>query len=918
FVRQLGGFGEQGLQLLALLTPDNLRLLDPEVVALLPASFLETLDPELRVYLDGLAVDYGGAGALAAAEAAAAAELASAAPPLSGGWVEPAPTGEPSQFQTAADLINNPFVDGAAELLNFIPDSPAVTDPRDWIGVLDLPVVQFLAENEADFAARLQPTIAELLPAESLTYLLDTYPEAYDAATAERLRGVASGDVDVFVPEAAITRTDGNPSLVLQIYKEADANTVNAFHAADDVLAAFAGTNGLDYVYVFEQASFIEDSIRGVSREGAMGAGFAVLVILLFLSGRVGGRYRLSWRATLITGLSIPSSVLFAFLLMWLIPATIGPAISDWALETGNVLFITIAKLFPASLTLNIMTLSGLTVAIGRVVDDSIVVLENSYRYIQKGYAPAEAVFRGTREVAAAIFAATVTTMAVFLPLGFVGGLISEFFLPFGLTVTYALAASYIVSITVVPALTTLLIRRENIPEERETALQRSYTPVLEWVLRHRAVTMAIATVIFVSSLFLLSRLPNSFIPSLGDPTVNVVVELPGGTGILDTNARVAEFERLLQERVVGIETILTEVGSSGGTEALFGAGTVTQNVAALTISVEEGRELDPLTNAVRREAEEFFGAENARVSAAVQAGFGGFELVVTGDDLAQIIDSAPTAVSVLENLDADGDGAPDVVNVSSNAEAAMDGSTIIRIDGRPAVRLEGDLQTADTIGVTAAATDAIAAALPPGLVVTEGFQSQQQTEGFTAMASAIGVSILLVYLVMALAFRSPIHPFTILFSLPFALVGASVALFITNSVLGISAMMGLLMLVGVVVTNGIVLLELVQQLKAQGEATYAALVEAGRTRLRPIWMTALTAILALIPLALSQEGGAIIAAELGTAVIGGLLVSTALTLIVIPVVYSLFDQAIMALLRRQYRRLQRRLGVAGEAGDAA
>ena len=266
-----------------------------------------------------------------------------------------------------------------------------------------------------------------------------------------------------------------------------------------------------------------------------------------------------------------------------------------------------------------------------------------------------------------------------------------------------------------------------------------------------------------------------------------------------------------------------------------------------------------------------------------------------------------------MAELDADGDGALDLVNVGSNASAAVDGTTIIRIDGQPAVSFSADLQTSDTIGVAAAGIEAIEKVIPSGLTVSEGFDSQQQTEGFQSMVSAIGVSIVLVYLIMALTFRSLVHPFTILFSLPFALVGASIALFITQSVLGISAMMGLLMLVGVVVTNGIVLLELVQQLKAEGAETYPALVEAGRTRLRPIWMTALTAILALIPLAASTEGGAIIAAELGTAVIGGLIVSTALTLVVIPVVYSLFDQVTTFYDKRQYSRLSKRFGVSGD-----
>lgn len=892
-IRLFGGLGEQGVQALGLLTPDNLRLLNPEVLALLPIEYLDTLDADLRSELDDLAADFGGAGQLLIEEQEAAAALAEGAPSLSGIWLEPNPEGEPSLFQTAADLVNNPFAPGAAALLNFFPNSPNVDDPRDWMGVLDVPVISFLAENEADFAANLDIGIVELFPAESISFLLDNYPDAFDADSAERLAGVAAGDIEVFVPESSITRTNGNPSIAVSVFRESGANTVQVATGVEEEFAAFESTNSeVEIETAFEQASFIVESINGVAREGTLGAAFAILIILIFLSGTVKGRYRLSWRATLITSLSIPASILFAFLLMRWLPDTVGVWLNNLAESTGNGALNYISKLVPAEITLNIMTLSGLTVAIGRVVDDSIVVLENSYRYIQKGEDPVQAVFRGTREVAVAIFAATVTTMAVFLPLGLVGGSISEFFLPFGLTVTYALIASYVVSITVVPALTALLIRKENIPEEKETWMQRGYTPILKWALSHRILTMLIATVIFASSLLLLGRLPQSFIPSLGEPTVNVLINLPPGTQILETNALVEEFEAELAEKE-GVESILTEVGGSGGFEAFFGGG-VTQNAANLIIGVEDQEELDALAEEVREAAQTIFGEESVTVSAEAQSGFGGFAIIVTGAELDELLPVVDDVIGALETLDADADGNPDLLNITTNAEAAADGETIIRIDGSPAVSFGGEINTADTIGVATAAKEAIGEldSLPAGAVVTEGFDSEQQTQGFQSMIRAIGWSIVIVYLIMALTFRSLTHPFTILFSLPFALVGASVALFISNSVLGISAMVGMLMLVGVVVTNGIVLMELVQQLKEESVPTYDALVEAGRTRLRPIWMTALTAILALIPLAISSEGGAIIAAELGTTVIGGLTVSTALTLIVIPVVYSLIDSA--------------------------
>jgi HAE1 family hydrophobic/amphiphilic exporter-1 len=900
-IRLFGGLGPQGIQVLQLLTPDNLRLLQPEVIALLPAEFVETLPQELRAELDEIAAEFGGAGALALAEAEEAAELAEGAPELSGIWLEPSPEGEPSMFQTAADLLNNPFVPGAANFLNFFPTAPNVENPAEWMSALTPEVIQFLAENEEAFVETLSPVTLELFAPETLTFMLETYPDAFDAELTERLLGIAQGDIEVFVPEAAITRTDGNPSVLVSLYKAGDANTVNV---AEDIFAAmdaFTEANpGTSVNLVFEQATFIEDSVTGVSREGALGGVFAVIVILLFLSGRIGNKYQVSWQATLVTAVSIPLSIFTAFLLMAAIPPTIGEWLQNLVQSTDSSFLRFISQLFPTEVTLNIMTLSGLTVAIGRVVDDSIVVLENSYRYIQQGDDPKHAVLQGTREVAIAIFSATATTMAVFIPLGLIGGIIGSFFLPFGLTVAYALAASFVVSITVVPALTYLLIRKENIPDERETTMQRWYTPALQWALQNRFYTMLAATLIFAGSLFLLAQLPQSFIPSIGEPTINVSISLPAGTGMVETNELVEELEVAMQQ-FADIETVQTEIGSGGGFEALFGGG-ISQNLANLTISVSEelvqdSEALNALTNEVRQEAIRIVGEDNVSVSAASQTGFSGFSIILTGESQAELETLVDDVKAAIESVDVDADGIPDIANVSSNVDGAGDGDgtneTILRTDGRSAVSFSGELETQNTLGVTDAAKQAIneLAVLPDSVEVTEGFDSQQQVEGFQSMLTAIGYSIVIVYIIMALTFRSLIHPFTILFSLPFALVGAALALFITNSVLGISAMIGLMMLVGIVVTNGIVLMELVQQLRAKGQNVYDALVEGGRTRLRPIWMTALTAILALIPLAASDEAGAIIASELARAVMGGLLVSTALTLIVVPVVYSLSDQ---------------------------
>jgi HAE1 family hydrophobic/amphiphilic exporter-1 len=894
FIRALSDFGEQGLQALALLTPDNLRLLQPEAIALLPEPFLDGLDTDLRAELDELAADYGGAGQLALLEAEERAAAAADAPPLGEIWTRPQPDGSPSVWQTAADILNNRFAPSAAAFINVLPESSQ--DPVGSISSFSPEVMQYLAENEEGFVANLSPVVLEMLAPETLAFLLDNYPEAFEPEQAARLRRVAVGDVAAFVPTASVTRANGDPSVIVSLFKDGDANTVSVAHRIFDEMAAFQNDYpGLSVNMVFEQATFIEESIAGVSREGLLGAVFATVIILLFLSGRVGGKYKLSWRATLVTAVSIPLSIFSAFLMMWLVPLTLGAWLQSWVEASGSDVLLFISRLFPTDITLNIMTLSGLTVAIGRVVDDSIVVLENSYRYIQQGIEPRQAVIRGTREVAVAIFSATATTMAVFLPLGLIGGLVGSFFMPFGLTVAYALAASFTVAITVVPALTYLLIRQEHIPEAAETTMQRWYTPSLVWALRHRGATMAVAALIFVSSLFLLVQLPQSFIPGIGEPTINTRIELPAGTTMLDTDTAVREFEAAIRP-LSGIQMVQVEVGSGGGFAAIFGGGGVQQNRANVTITVEDQQLLADLTSKVRQMAVDLFGEDQASVSAASQTGFGGFELVLTGNSLEELLPIVEDVKEALAAVDMDGDGVADIANVGSNVDNLTQGngdSPIIRIDGRAAVSFSAELETDNTLGVTEAAKQAVANldSLPPGAVISEGFDSQQQVEGFRSMLTAITYSILIAYFIMALTFRSLIHPFTILFSLPFALVGAVVALYITDSVLGISAMIGLMMLVGLVVTNGIVLIQLVQQLREAGANAYNALVEAGRTRLRPIWMTALTAILALTPLAVSGEAGALIASELARAVMGGLLVSTALTLLVVPVVYSLFSE---------------------------
>jgi HAE1 family hydrophobic/amphiphilic exporter-1 len=797
------GMAQMAPQMLDELTPEMLLEFAPAAIQALPEAFVAGLEADLQAGL---------------AERAAQTGVSAVALPDS--W-QAAGVAQGMPLNTTADLTPQ-TIQGIAQ---FAP--------------------QMLEELTPEMLLAMSPDALAALPA---TYLesLDTDLRAQLGATAE--------EVVAAPPATIINRTNGNPSLGISVNKTRDANTVAVVHRVEETLEDLQGElSGVRFDTVFEQAGFIEESISGVVREGVLGALFAIIVILVFLSFSV--------RSTLVSAVSIPLSVFAAFALL------------NWQ-----------------GLTLNMMTLGGMTVAIGRVIDDSIVVLENIYRHIQRGEDRKEAVLVGTGDVNAAILASTATTVAVFLPLGLIGGIISQFFLPFALTVVFALAASYFVAITVVPVLAYMFIRKEHLPEEKESWLQRLYTPALKWALRHRALTLIGAALLLVVSMSLMRFIPMTFIPDVGEATVQINLDMPPGTDMATTDRVAMEIEAALADLgcVCTVQTVVG--GGGGGMAAMMGSGTVNPTQANMSLAIEEGADLEASVTRIRKVAEGIAGADNVTVSSAGSlfgGAFGGVDLVVTADryeDLAAVNDPI---VAALEEVDG-------LVNVGSDLGAALGANGMItRINGKQAISFSAEVEGEDTMRVGAQARQAVENLpnLPAGVEISEGFQSQQQTAGFRDMGTAMLIAIGVVYLILALTFRSLIQPFTILFSLPLAVIGALWALFLTGRVLSISSLIGMLMLIGIVVTNAIVLIDRVQRnRKLRGMGTYEALVEAGRTRLRPILMTAIAAMLALVPLALGLTEGAIIAAELATVVIGGLFSSTLLTLLVVPTVYSLLD----------------------------
>lgn len=743
----------------------------------------------------------------------------------------------------------------------------------------------------------------------------------------------------------SLSRTDGSPSIALSVQKEPSANTVAVADEVNAKLKDIQKQLGPDYSFtvISDQSPYVKESINGLVKEGLLGAVFAVLVIFVFL---------LSIRSTLVTAVSIPLSVLIGFIL-----------------------------LYSQGITLNIMTLGGMAIAVGRVVDDSIVVLESIYRHVQRGESVRAAAFNGTKEVATAITASTITTVCVFLPLGFIGGIVGQFFLPFALTVSFALAASLLVALTIVPVLASFFIRRDKLPKHREFWLARFYVPSLRWALRHRAITLGIAGVLFFGSLSLSLFIPQTFLPASSDKTASGSITLAPGTDLQTTSNVSAKVEKLLADNPA-VENYQTTIGSTGSSGGFGGGGAGRANGAGLFIRYKSDANVKQQLAALRNTVKPIAEQDKAFISFAEQSVAGSqndVNIQVKGSNYADVSKVANELTDKVATVDGVANVRNDVVNakpewnikvdpdkaalyglsafeVAQWARANIAGTTAtqVTLEGRATdvfVRLRTEdtnsldkiqnLQITGRTGVPAKLSDlatieqgngparisrigqARAASVtgtitkdatgpvnqairqqvnevskPAGVTVSLAGAAQQTAEGFADLFTALGIAIVLVYVVLVLISGSLLQPFTIMFSVPLASIGALLALFLTQRALGISSMIGLLMLVGIVVTNAIVLLDLVNHLRKEGKSVTEALVEGGRTRLRPILMTALATILASFPVALGFSQGSLIASELSTVVIGGLLTSTLLTLIVVPVVYSLFES-----LRSRFQR---------------
>jgi len=730
-------------------------------------------------------------------------------------------------------------------------------------------------------------------------------------------------------PVNGISRTDGLPSLSIQVIRDPNGNAISLSNDIYSRVAALHLDPSDRLTLIEDSATGIRASLNDLLLEGLLGALFAIFAIFLFLR---------SLRATLVTAVSLPTSVLVALL---------GTAIGGFSL--------------------NILTLAGLTIAVGRIIDDAIVVLENSYRHLQKGEPPRLAALNGASEVSKAVISSTLTTVAVFLPIALVGGIISKFFVPFSITVTISLLASLLVALTLIPVLVSFFLERRAAPVEgRRDWSHRVYQPVLGWALSSRlskaAVVLAAGLLFALAVGVVASPLVAKNFFDFGSTTqLAGQVTLPPGTTTQETSQQLKRFETVAAADP-SVKLVQVTVASSdyGG----YSAGFET-NQARLLLLVKDKRQATAVVSRLQQKLNELYGVGSGQLQiASFGPGSNRFEARASGQNdqalrqasdlivaklqqdselsdvqsdlatakpqlsvdvdpkkasahglsprvVAQVVAQALSPMS-LGNL---GGGGPPVslrldpasVTVDRLGElplapgaALKDVATITnqtapnsinRRDGTRLVAVSAVINGTDTSGISQRATALVQSVpLPAGVKLDTGGTSEEINQSFQSMFLAIGIAVAIVFIILVIFFRSVITPFVILVSMPLALIGGIAALLVTRSALGLPALLGVLMVFGIVVSNAILLIDFAERAR-ETQPTHAALLLAGATRLRPILMTAVATVVALLPVAVglsTSGGGGLISQSLAVVVVGGLITSTVFTLVVVPVVYSL------------------------------
>jgi hydrophobic/amphiphilic exporter-1 (mainly G- bacteria), HAE1 family len=802
-------------------------------------------------------------------------------------------------------------------------------------------------------------------PIQNLDQLRDLYLTGGKGPV--KLRDVASV-ASTLATATSYTRTDGVDSLGIAVTAAPGGNPVQISHEVRDKLADLEAASGAKLTVIVDQAPFVERSIKSLTTEGLLGLLMAVIVILVFL---------LSIRSTLVTAVSIPLSVLIALIGLWV----------------GHY-------------SLNLLTLGALTIAIGRVVDDSIVVLENIKRHLGYGEQKVHAILGGVREVAGAVTASTLTTVAVFAPIALVGGFVGQLFAPFAITVTVALLASLIVALTVVPVLAywflrpaaggaeTEEVRKAAEEKERHSPLQRAYLPVIRFATRRRWTTVLVGVLILVGTFGLSTRLETNFLDQSGQDSITVSQKLPVGTSLAATDEAAKKIEAVIAARsevvtyqvTVGNGEFNPFVGSGGASGATFNialkesadATKVSDQLRADIAKLGDVGEVkvggdsgtgfnsnqlsvvvqaaDPtiLATATEQVRQAMAGTRNVTdVSTTLAANVPRLDVTVdrakaaavglteasVGQSVAGAFRPAPAGQVTFDNVTRDVVISFGTPPADVNALRALPLTTprgivpldqvatvhevagpeeVTRIDGNRSATVNGTATGSNVGAATKDLTTKLAAlSLPGGASYQIGGVSQQQSDAFGDLGLAVLAAIAIVFVIMVAAFRSLLQPVILLVSIPFAATGAIALLLATGTPLGVPALIGVLMLVGIVVTNAIVLMDLINHYRLQGMGVQEAVIEGGRHRLRPILMTAIATIFALLPMALGLTGeGGFISQPLAIVVIGGLVSSTLLTLVLVPTLYTMVENRKEKSRAKRELRRRRRAAAVSSAGE--
>ncbi|WP_332645572.1 efflux RND transporter permease subunit [Lysinibacillus sp. 54212] len=774
--------------------------------------------------------------------------------------------------------------------------------------------------------------------------LIPVTPSETNPSPFVRLGDIAEIEVEGKVQ--SVSRTNGEDAIAIQIVKGQEANTVTVVDAVKDLIQdEEKRIDGLQVDISLDQGEPIKDSVFTMVEKAVFGGLIAVLIILLFLR---------DFKSTIISIISIPVSIFLALLLL------------NWM-----------------DITLNIMTLGAITVAIGRVIDDSIVVVENIYRrmHLKDEKLSGRALIReATIEMFKPIMSSTLVTVAVFAPLIFVGGMVGELFMPFALTMTFALGASLIVAVTIVPALSHFLFRKKLYTEKTDSnhkevgKLATWYKGILEKALNHKVITSVLAIILLVGSLALTPLIGFSFMGSQEEKVMYLTYTPATGELMDETAKNIDEVEKELLKRddidilqvsindpdnvdpaamMMGgggggalmylifdpemkdfpeareeVEEYVFNIGQSGEWKSQNFSMNMSSNEVSYTLYSEDLEDLSTAVKQVEGVLKDVKGLED--VTSDFEDAYVEHVLKVdqqnvlqygltTGQIVMALSESA--AKEVLTTVKHDGNDIEVVVKREAKAAATS-------IEDVLATEINTALGTTMTIGdlveveegealnslsrskgeyfttVSATITDAdiskaTAAAdkkinnleLPKGVTTGVAGVAADMAETFTQLGIAMLAAIAIVYFILVVTFGEGLAPFAILFSLPFTVIGSWVGLWATGQTISVSVMMGLLMLIGIVVTNAIVLVDRIIHMERDGLSMREAILEAGGTRLRPILMTAIATIGAMLPMAFGGAGGGLISTDLAITVIGGLLSSTLLTLIIVPIVYEVLSK---------------------------